>query len=190
MFQRLLRWHLGDPSPDALIDVDLARLRFVQDVAVLEDKDRLYSAALARITDRWGDAPAAAEAWYLRARQFYDQGTLYDATRDTAHRYAFIEAKRICEKVLAEKDSSEGKADCSGLLADILKKTLDLNIEYVNLPDQPMRCLVAWSNYSRLYGRIVRIDDASTDMRNQGDDNYWHEILRLPVIRDVVADIT
>jgi hypothetical protein len=133
LFQQLISFHLSDARPDALIDVDISRLDFARDYSVMEDKDEEYQQALAHITARYGDLPAAAQAWYLQAEAVSKQ-----SIPGQSH-LRNIGAKAICEKVLAEKDSSEGKTNCQSLLATILQKKLSLQIENVNLPDKPMR---------------------------------------------------
>ena len=43
LYQELIRFHLDYKNPEALIDLDLARLRFMYGHAVLEDKDSCMS---------------------------------------------------------------------------------------------------------------------------------------------------
>jgi len=183
LFQRLISLHLADAKPDALLDVDIERMSFAHNYAVMENKDELYTAALARITDRWSNEPAASEAWYLQALEHVNKGSSYNPPKDTSGRYEYVAAKSICDKIIAQKDSSEGKVHCTQLLRQILVKSLQLQIENVNIPGQPFRSLVSWRNFSRLHGRIVRI---SRDERiNLGDnyyqDEYWQKLLKLPV---------
>jgi len=184
LYQRLLRLHLSDTRPDALLDVDIQRLEYVRSTATLEDKDNLYNAALTRLTDKWGNIPAAAEAWYLQAQLYANKAGQYQPPTDTAGRYDYLKATAICEKVIDQQDSSEGKVHCAQLLQQIMTKTLQLNIETINLPDQPFRSLVTWRNFSRLYYRLVRIDHTILKgLGNAYDDGYWQRLLKLPVLR-------
>jgi len=188
--QRLIALHLDDAKPDALLDLDLRRLRFAHSFSTAGDKDELYTHALERITTRWGQLPAASEAWYLQASQHFSKAAGYAPPEDTAARYEYVKAKEICDKVVMQKDSSEGRIHCLQLLNQINAKSLSLVIENVNLPDEPMRVLVSWRNVPRLYGRIVRIDrTAAGVMRNLYQDGAWQKILQMPLQRSFVQPL-
>jgi hypothetical protein len=179
LFQQLIRLHLSDPAPDALLDVDIERLGFAKTYSVPDNKDSLYRRALARLTDRYGMLPAAAQAWFLQAERYASS-----PGEDTAHNGNVL-AREICERVLTEKDSSEGRANCEALLHRILQQQLTLEVEKVNIPNQPMRCLVSWRNFNGLYLHLVRLD--SSGQRAPSMDvwqkDYWTRLLGLPVYR-------
>ena len=48
IYQELIRFHLNDNDPAALIDVDLARIKFVKQNSVLPNNRDLYLQALAK----------------------------------------------------------------------------------------------------------------------------------------------
>jgi hypothetical protein len=184
LFQRLIRMHLTDPSPDALLDVDIERLNFVHNYSIMDNMEELYTSALTRLTDRWGTNSSAAQAWYLLARQHADKAQKYQPGVDTSGRYEYVPARAICERVIAEKDNSEGKTNCINLLDNILHKKLFLRMEDVDLPKKPMRTLVTWSNISTLYCRIIRLNFKSLQDRGSSyKKSYWQQLLRQPVLR-------
>ena len=69
---------------------------------------------------------------------------------------ARLKAKEICEKVLLQKDSSEGKINCYNLLNQINRKSLHFSVEKVNVPGQPFRSLVEYKNFTQLHFRLVK----------------------------------
>jgi Bacterial Alpha-2-macroglobulin MG10 domain/Alpha-2-macroglobulin family/MG2 domain len=202
LLQRLIRWHLADGRrrtagaqggvtngrvgasdgwPDALIDVDIERLRFANDYAVNDRKDELYRQALMGITARYGDLPAAAAAWYLQAKQEADR----DDAGASGGAGGKASAVAICQRVIAQPDSSEGKTDCQILLQSILRKELTLQVEKVNLPGKPMRALVSWNNFTQLHLRLIRLDSLPKNVpaNNTWEESYWTKLLGLPVYR-------
>ena len=188
LFQRLIRSHLSDPRPDALLDVDIERLNFAHAYAVTDNKEDTYRQALTRITDRYGNDPTAAEAWYLQAQLYAGQAGNYDPMGDTANRYGYITAKAICEKVLAQgsgRDSSEGKTHCAILLKNILNKELFLQTEKINVPGQPFRSLVTWRNFGQLYLRLIRADSSLKAGlgNNSWQDEYWKKLVQAPALK-------
>jgi hypothetical protein len=62
--QNLVRFHLNDETPQALIDVDLKRLKFVRTNAISEIKDSLYLEALQNLEKRFANHPSSAEVSY------------------------------------------------------------------------------------------------------------------------------
>ena len=182
LYQRLLRFHLGDArgapgardgQPDALIDADIDRLGFVTNYSVDPDKDSLYAGALKRLTDQWGDNPAAAQAWYRRAKQDTDR----------------VRAKAICERVLQEPDSSEGRMNCRLLLEDIVRPVLDFTVEQFNIPQRPFRCLVSWSNLTRIYMRLIRIDSVLQKADQTENEAARADWVNAPVYRSFSQDL-
>lgn len=185
LYQRLLQYHLPDANPDALIDVDIARLQFLYNYAVMEDKTALYRAALSKIISQYGQRAATAQASYLLASTWNTESNQYDPLKDTTHRYDKLKAKEICEAVIQQKDSSEGKANCINLLAEITRKFINLETEKINVPGQPFRVLVTYRNVPQLYLRVVKMSRATREQlgTNTWDDKYWQQLANLPVIK-------
>ena len=182
IFQELLQFHAGDTKPDALIDADLLRIQFVHQYAVMENKDELYIAALRQVTEKWGDAPATAQAWYLIAQGYAERAGRYEPFNDTTTRYDYQEAVKICERVLQQNAESEGKTNCFNLLRGIQRKELNLIAETVNVPGQPFRTLVQYRNFTQTYFRIISLTDALKN-RDEYDDAYWKRLVAAKSIR-------
>ncbi|RYY18860.1 MAG: alpha-2-macroglobulin, partial [Chitinophagaceae bacterium] len=111
LFQKLMQLHTGDKTKDAFIDLDINRLEFIKDHAVMIDKHTLYQKALKHITDKFGYLPAASQAWFLQASIHAENARTYQPLINETHRFEWIKAKEICEKLVSQKDSSEGKAN-------------------------------------------------------------------------------
>ncbi len=178
IYQRLIALHLLDAKPDALIDADLNRLQFIKQKSVNPEKDRLYFNAINQIALRYKDLPAASQAWFLVAQYHEEQSAKYDPRGDTTHRFDKIKAKVILEKILQQKDSSEGKFNAFNLLQTINSKQLSFNIEKVNIPGQPFRALVEYRNFNTLYLRVIKADEKlKNSFENQYDEKYWPALL-------------
>ncbi|HVU99372.1 MAG TPA: alpha-2-macroglobulin family protein [Puia sp.] len=186
LFERLLQRHRADKTPNALIDVEIEQLVFEHQYGDAADKEQRYMNGLRRLTDRYGDLPAAAEAWYLQAQQYADQPGVPKDQRDTLGNRKAIE---ICEKVIAQPNESEGKQNCSNLLTALQRKELTLTTERVNIPGKPFRALVRWNNLSRLYLRIVRLDWNGAERENVYDSIFWVKLLQLPAVRNWSQDL-
>src|SRR5262249_13807109 len=153
LFQRLIRRHLADQRPDALITVDLERIDFVQDHGIAENKKTLYLGLLSRITDRYGDLPVAAEAWFLQAEEYARNAKPTEISTEAPNSDTIGNAKAvaICDRVLAQKDTSEGWAHCYQLQQNLRRKEIHMITEEMNIPGQPFRVFVRYQNTSRMY---------------------------------------
>lgn len=185
LYQSLIQFHLADTKPDALLDADIARLEFVQNHGVMPNKEELYKKTLESITTQYGQLPAAAQAWYLLANWHNQKAAAYDPLKDTTHRYGYRDALAICEKVIAQRDPSEGKANCQNLLRAIHTKNINLNTERVNVPNQPFRTLVEYRNFTTLHFRVVKITPKLRESfgTNSWEDEYWNKLVQLPSLK-------
>jgi hypothetical protein len=182
IYQKLLAFHLNDSKPDALIDADIQRIEFVNRRSTHPDKDRLYYNALNHIARQYENHPAAAQAWYLIAAYYNQKANTYQPFGDTTHRFARIKAKEICEKLLLQKDSSEGRANAWNLLNEINRQNLQFSMEKVNLPGQPFRVYVQYRNIPTLYLRLIKPDEAlKKELENSPGDKFWSTILAAKV---------
>lgn len=185
LYQRLLQFHAGDAKPDALLDADIDRLQYVYNHATMENKDELYTKALEGIGNSYGLIPAATQAWYLLAQWHVGQARQYDPLKGETFRDEYRKAVSICDKVLVQKDSSEGKINCANLMTEITRNEMNLQTEKVNVPGQPFRTLISYRNFTRLHIRIVKLDTRIRESlgTNNWEDSYWKKLVALPVLR-------
>lgn len=178
LYQELIRFHLKDARPDALTDADLQRIQFVRSKSTHPDKDQLYFNAINHIANQYGNLPAAAQAWYLLAAWHEQKANEYSPLGDTTQRFARIKAKEILEKILTQKDSSEGKTNAYNLLRTVNTRSFQFNLEKVNVPGQPFRSLVEYRNIGTLYFKIVKADQALKELlENRNDEKYWPALI-------------
>lgn len=178
LFQKLITFHITDKSNDALIDVDIKRIEFVNNNTTLENKNELYRGVLTQLLIQYNYQPAVAQAGYLLAKDYADYAATYDFTKhktDDANnpRWYYKKALELCNRFTSQKENSEGRANCQSLTAQIQQKDLSLNTEKVNIPNQPFRTLVTYKNTAQLWFRIIKVNRDPDE--EQETDNYWEE---------------
>jgi hypothetical protein len=184
IFQDLLSFHLKDSKPDALIDADINRLEFVHENSTHPDKDELYKTALSHIANQYPNLPAAAQAWYLLAKKYDEEANGYSPFGDTTKHYLRVKAKEICEKIVTQKDSSEGKMNCLNLLKEIKRIDFSFKLEKVNTPQLPFRSFVSYRNTEKLYLRLIKVDEKLKEsLVNYFDEKIWNTILATTEIK-------
>ena len=175
IYQELLSFHLNDAKPDALIDADIDRLQFVRQNSTHSAKDSLYFRALQSITTRYGNQPAAAQAFYLQALHYHEIASRYQPLGDTTSRFDRVKAVQILEEVVKDSSvKSEGWVNSYNLLNELKRKEYGFEVEKVNLPSKPFRALVRYRNLNGLHFRLLTATEELKDMlQNMHEDKYW-----------------
>lgn len=156
LFQDILKFHIADAKPEALIDADLARLNFVNSNGVMEGKEKLYEEALKNIEQKYPDNPSAAQATYLRGQIYLERGRNYEPFGKTENQYEIKRAKELFESVYARFPKSEGGINAKNSIMEIERPSLSLETEKVNVPMQAFRSLVNYKNIKTIYLRLIK----------------------------------
>ncbi|MGG9971330.1 alpha-2-macroglobulin family protein [Ferruginibacter sp. SUN002] len=184
LFQEILRFHINDKNPDALLDADMIRLSFVNQYSVSENKANLYETALKNIGNTYSSNPISAQANYLIAQSYYDKAIRNSTKMDNPNGIKI--AKEICEQVISKFPKSEGGINCRNLLNGILEPSLSMEAEKVNVPDQHFRTLIKYKNVKNIYFRIVKTNrdeiEKFSDIRY--DEKAGKEISSLKYIKN------
>ncbi len=186
LLQDLIRFHIKDNSRAALLDVDLERIRYMYQVGVMADKETLYEKALQQMQQEYAQETEVTEVMHLLAQLYYQQ----DQQNDSATGKAAL-AVALCNKAIEQSPKSHGAIACKQLLASISARTLGLETELVNLPEQPFRTLVTYRNTQKIYLRIAAITegfrkqlrDAQNDYRDT-TNRYWRLITGRPAAKE------
>ncbi|MET0462468.1 MAG: alpha-2-macroglobulin family protein [Chitinophagaceae bacterium] len=184
IYQDLIAFHLNDKKHDALIDADLQRYQFVRSKSTHPEKELYYFNGINHIAHQYEQMPAASQAWYLVAVYYNDQGNTYKPFADSTNRFQKIKAKEILQKLVAQKDSSEGKINAINLLNELNRPSLQFHIEQVNLPGKPLRSLIEYRNLTNIHFRLIKQTAALKAAAERSyEENYWKAILAAPSIR-------
>jgi uncharacterized protein YfaS (alpha-2-macroglobulin family) len=170
LYQGLLRLHKDDASKDALIDADLHRLQFAYNKSVLSNKKQLYTSALERIEQAYGDNPLSSLAAVRRVQLMMDnenpgRGRKQSGTATTQHNYPLIKAQ--LEKIIAKHPASEGSVLAKNLLVSIQTKALVVTAEEVVLPQEPSKILIEYRNIPEAWIRVVKLPSTETNWARQ-----------------------
>ncbi len=156
LFQELIKFHIADEPADALIDVDLMRLNFVNSNAVIEGKEKLYEQALLHIEQKYSSNPAIAQAMYLRGQLYLSHGQQYKPLTNTDNQYEIKRAKELFEDAYNKFPKSEGGINAWNAAKQIQQPSLNIETEKVNVPLQPFRSLVKYKNIKTIYLRLIK----------------------------------
>ena len=185
IFQQLLSFHRNDKDKAAFVDADIQRATWVYGKSVTPDKDQLYKELLEQIYNTNKDLPEAMQAGYLLAQWYQQKGNGYIAgTGNPDNKNALVIAAQYAKEVAAKFPESEGGINAANLLKEITKPTLNMQVEKVNVPNEPFRALVQFKNFMGLNLRIILYNDEvekglTAGNAYNGSDLYWQRLVAL-----------
>ncbi len=146
LYQDLLSFHANDDDRSALMDANLARLIFANNVAKGSDKTDRFHAALRRFAKENDDHPIAARALYQLALGIYFQ-------KDR------VKAREIAQTGLTKFPQSVGGKQCDQLIQQIDARHANVSAERVwNRPGQNIQ--IEYRNITAFHFRLVPFDFA------------------------------
>ncbi|MDD5570267.1 MAG: MG2 domain-containing protein, partial [Bacteroidales bacterium] len=158
IFRDLLKFRLKDTDPNALIDADLKRLKFIYSHSVIKNKDSLYLNSIVSLEKQFSGNPSSTGISYEIADFYRGKGELYNPLKSEENKWDFKKASEICETAVKKYPDSEGAAKCRYLLAVILTKNLELITDDVISPDKPSLAYVSYKNVPEIFFRIIKTE--------------------------------
>ncbi len=179
IFQKLTRLHLAgissDPGP--LADVELKRLRFINEKTIVPEKDFLYVKALQALEKRFAAHSSSALVTYEMARWYKTKGEQWKEGDPADHQWSIKKSVEMARDAIRRFPGSEGALQCRSLT--MIDKSLSLLTENVNAPRKPLRMLVKYKNVARLYLRTVRLSDELMEYLGSSSDSSEIKAARL-----------
>ncbi|MFO7613972.1 MAG: alpha-2-macroglobulin family protein [Bacteroidales bacterium] len=158
ILQNLIRFHLNDTEPSALVDVDLQRLRYVEQNAVMAEKHDLYLNALSDLDKLFPDHPATADVGHEIALEYFRRGQQYNPFQSDQYRWDLKRAAEKCDEVIQKYPDTDGAKNCLIVRNRISDKSLSFTLPYANLPGNSFLASLNFKNIDRVYFRIIRMD--------------------------------
>jgi len=160
LYQKLIKFHLNDEKPEVLVEVDLERLSFVHAQTNLDRKRDYYEEALRRLSDAYEDGePVKAQILYRIAINKFENAQADDREKVRQDGVPLKIAVEICTNIIDNYGDAYGVNDAKQLRARILQKSLNVNFEQVNLPNQPFLGLITYKNVKSIHVRLVRLNE-------------------------------
>ncbi|MGB7347727.1 MAG: alpha-2-macroglobulin family protein [Pirellulaceae bacterium] len=142
LYQDLLSFHSDDDDPSALIDADLLRLIFANNIAVGDEKSARFKAAMGRFAKEHADHRISARAIHQLATAIYTEGD-------------WVEARTTAQSGVTPFPGSVGSNLCYNLIQQIEAREGQVNTERVwNRADETIE--VTYRNITQFHFRLVK----------------------------------
>ncbi len=168
LMQPLLRNNLSRKHYTAYVHNDLKRLQLLYELqGQTAEAAQNYQEALKNLIAFLRDKPESTEALAALSQHLIDQ---QNSSADTTFSQNKAKALELCEQAIKSFPESSGSLKCKNIKADILQKHLQISLQGVSLPDQPVPVQLSYKNTEKLFLKIIRISsDELADVRQQND---------------------
>ncbi len=184
ILQNLLQFHKDDPSPDALIDIELKRFQFLRNKSIHDLKDSLYLHGLIDLETVYGKDSASAAVSFAIAQFYFDRSAEYAPPLINDNQWDKKQALDYCIKVITHFPSTSAVVNCKALQQLIEAKNILLTVEQVNTPNQPFRGLIEYRNVNQIFFRVIKDPDSLIQNMRQPDEVKKYEVyLRQPILQ-------
>ncbi len=159
IYQNLIDFHSRDKAPDALIDINVERLKFVNDNATFPNKQELFIKTLQNEKEKHTKDDSSTLYNYELARIYQTRATTYGSSKNETYRWDLKKALEICKKAISQFPESRGAKNCAHIQEQILSKTINSIKVESHIPiNKPSRLLVSYKNFDHIYFKIVQAD--------------------------------
>lgn len=186
IFQELLKFHMKDSNPEALIDAELKRLKFVKANSVVENADSLYLDVLRKEEKRFISHPSSTEITYEIANYWYTEGLKYNPNISNANKWLLVKAYGICNEATERFPDAYGAKNCEYLRNLITTKSMNFNLEDGVVPQKPSRMLLTYRNLPEVFIRIIRFDaqrDMELEKKYYNGEEHVKQYLRVSPVK-------
>jgi uncharacterized protein YfaS (alpha-2-macroglobulin family) len=157
LFQDLIKFHARDKTPDALVEVNIERIKFVSEHAVFDGKKNLLLECLQSEKKKFASFDASALYDYEIANLYKEHAATYIPEEDETHRWKLKEAIAICDAVIKKFPDSRAANLCKTLKSQILHTEVNITTEKYVPIQTPGRLLITYKNLNKLYFNAFKI---------------------------------
>ncbi len=192
IYQDLIQFHLKDETPFALADVNIERLKFVNQHAIFSDKESILLNALKSEREKLKAHEVSGLYEFEIASVYYQQSNQYQPKTKEEYRWKAKEAIAVCNTVISKFPKSKGAEKCAVLKSQIEQQTLQITAESFLPIQKNARLLVSYKNLDSLrfsiyemqrhqvekLNKIYRKDEQLAFIKKLDNDKNWESSLR------------
>ena len=167
IYKELLNFHLKNKNLDALIDVDLERLNFINQHATFKDKQQLFLQTLKTAETNYKTNEISGLYGYKIAEIYSQQANSYQPTINEEYRFKKKDALVICNQIIKQFPKSIGAKKCELLKLQITNKTLAVISEKFSPINTSSRLLVTYNNIKELYFTTYKVNRSQIEELNK-----------------------
>jgi len=163
IYKDLIRFHLKDESPFALVDVNIERLKFVNQHATFTGNQALLLQAFKTESERLKNHEVSGLYDFETASAYYNKSQSYRPETNKEQRWKAKEALELCNKVISKFPKSKGAEKCVVLKSQIEASTFQITTEEFLPTQQHARLLLSYKNLDALKFNAYKISEKQNE---------------------------
>ncbi|MDY8134449.1 alpha-2-macroglobulin family protein [Aquimarina sp. 2201CG5-10] len=167
LFQNLIQFHTKSKTPDALTEVNIERIKFVNYNATFPNKQAVQIGTLLIEKEKVKNLEVSTLYDYEIASVFNVQAGSYEAGKNEINRWKLKDALELCEAAIKKFPKSRGANKCTIIRDQILHSEVALQTEKYVPIQTPGRLLITYKNQNKLYFRALKINQTQLKQLNQ-----------------------
>ncbi len=159
IYQALIKFHLKDEAPHALVDVNIHRLQYVSQNAIFDDKEAILTKMFKAESSKYESHEVSTLYDYEIANIYSTQAQDYNAKTKPENRWKLKDALDLCNAAISKFPKSRGAEKCIALKTNILNPNLQIKTES-HLPIQTdARLLLTYKNLEQLDFKVYNLSE-------------------------------
>ncbi len=164
LLQDLVKFHLNDKKPDALVAIDIDRLQFVYDNSTLKEREVLFESALRNQMVLYEESTISALSAYTLASLLSELAAEYKPDIGEKYRWYNKNALELCNTTLEKyKTDPSFMTSYARKCLDILKtqimdETTEIQVESTVPKNQAIKAMVRIKNLSQIQVRLYKLN--------------------------------
>lgn len=160
LIQNLMIAHIDDKSPNALIDLNLKRLKLVYQKGIIPNKTKIYEENLKNLLEKHQKSPKiSSDIKYELAILYNNLGDGYVPEHAEHLKWLKKRGYTLCQEIIKDTPKTFAANRCQySLFRTIEKKQLNITAEQVITPEKPFKILVSRRNIKKLYLNLYKTD--------------------------------
>ncbi|WP_147676120.1 alpha-2-macroglobulin family protein [Algibacter pacificus] len=159
IYKDLIQFHLKDELPFALADVNIERLKFVNEHATFDNKEDLFLQTLEIENKRLKNHETSGLYAFETAQIYNQQSQNYQPQINETNRWKAKEAINICNTIILKFPKSKAAIKCNALKTTIEREQLQIRAESFLPIQQNARVLVRYKNLDQLQFNAYKVSD-------------------------------
>ncbi|MFK7748863.1 MAG: alpha-2-macroglobulin [Kordia sp.] len=157
IYQNLIRFHLNNATPEALIAINIERLKYVQQKSTFDASEEKLITAFQN--EKTTHASHAASGMYdAETAQIYKQfGNKYNVNTAKNYQWEYKKAVELCDAVIAKFPKSDAAKKCQVIKASLLEKQFSITTEDAIPIAKHSRMSINYKNVEKLYFSVHKI---------------------------------
>ncbi|MFK7782038.1 MG2 domain-containing protein [Psychroserpens sp.] len=158
IYQNLILLHSKTKNPEALVEVDIERIKYVNQHATFNNKEAILLNTLQKSSNAWSSNQVSGLYDFEIATLWRLQGQQYNANSNPEVRWKLKAAIELCNAVTNKFPKSRASNQCEILKSQLLSSSLSLSAETLIPIKSYSKFLVNYTNINVLEFKIYKVN--------------------------------